>query len=159
MIERGAAEIASVQGKEKVEPAPPRRGGKRNHFAVVLLVVCQSILGRVTRMKTLKAGITSKKQPLPFYPNRKGVYVLTNSSGQVLYVGRSKQLCRRASHLTAMQRDGTNPQGLSHIIAGLVRKLQEQGQAVFIQFIETDDDHATEIKLIREYDPPLNFNR
>lgn len=58
-----------------------------------------------------------------------------------------------------MQRDGTNPQGLSHIKAGLVRKLQEQGQAVFIQFIETDDDHATEIKLIREYDPPLNFNR
>jgi len=95
-------------------------------------------------------------QNLPLYPNARGVYILTDEDGYVLYIGRSKQLCRRASHLTAMQRDSTNPQGLSHIKAGLVRKLQEQGKTIRISCIQTENDKAKEADLIRKYRPPWN---
>lgn len=107
-------------------------------------------------MTKAKPRTTGERQQLPFYPNRRGVYILTDEQGHVLYVGRSKQLCRRASHLTAMQRDNTNPQGFSHIKAGLVRSLQKNGKKVFIQFVETDNDRAIEDNLIKENNPPWN---
>lgn len=107
-------------------------------------------------MKTLKSGMAGARQELPLYPNRRGVYVLTDEDDHVLYVGRSKQLCRRVSHLTAMQHDATNPQNLSHIKAGLVRQQQEAGHPVFVHFIETDADAAVAKDLIETYRPPWN---
>jgi len=98
----------------------------------------------------------SKKQTLPFYPNLEGVYIITNEENEVLYVGRSIQLCRRVSHLTAHQKDKTNKAGFSHIKAGYVRKLQEKGNLLSIRFIETEDSVKIENELIDEYDPQWN---
>lgn len=94
---------------------------------------------------------------LPHYPNKSGVYVITDSREEVLYVGESIQLCRRASHLTAMQKDKTNKTALSHIKAGHVRTLQDEGQRLFIRFIETSDHKQVEKDLRKKYSPPWNI--
>lgn len=98
-----------------------------------------------------------KSQRLPFYPNAGGIYVITNDNDEVLYVGRSKQLCRRASHLTALQKDKTNTTGYSHIKAGHVRKCQENGSVLNVRFLETDDAAKAERDLIGKYAPPWNL--
>lgn len=89
----------------------------------------------------------SGRAALPKYPDRPGVYVLSNARGKILYVGQSKQLCRRVSHLTALQRDTSNKEGLSHIKAALVRKHQSRLGAVFVDFLITKtEDEARELE-------------
>jgi excinuclease UvrABC nuclease subunit len=100
--------------------------------------------------------MTTLRQPLPYYPNSSGVYILSNATGGVLYVGRSIQLCRRVSHLTAMQNDNTNPQGFSHIKAGIVRDHQENQGQLFVEFIECENQVEKEKELIAKHNPPWN---
>ena len=103
-----------------------------------------------------EAFMSSLRQPLPYYPDAPGVYVLTDALGCVLYIGRSKQLCRRVSHLTAMQADSTNPAGLSHIKARMVRDHQEHKGQVFVEFIESNNPVGLEADLIAKHCPPWN---
>lgn len=107
-------------------------------------------------MKQAEPSHIQNVQTLPYYPNSQGVYLVLDSNDRVLYVGRSKQLCRRVSHLTAMQRDRSNPAGFSHIKAGMVREIQDHGEQLRVAFIETDESLATEKKLIQMYSPPWN---
>lgn len=105
----------------------------------------------------MKGRTTMKlRQALPYYPNASGVYILTNPLGDVLYVGRSKQLCRRVSHLTAMQNDKTNPQGFSHIKAGMVREHQEKKGQIFVEFVECENPNVMENELINKLNPLWN---
>ena len=83
--------------------------------------------------------LKKEKFALPFYPNSPGVYVVTDSKDELLYIGQSKQLCRRVSHLTAMQADKSNKEGLSHIKAGLLRDKQQSGK-VFVRFHPTESE-------------------
>jgi len=107
----------------------------------------------------MKWNETNSSQPveLPYYPNRSGVYIITDAQGEVLYVGESIQLSRRASHLTAMQKDKTNKAGLSHIKAGHVRSAQNAGKTLHIRFIETADHKRVEKDLRKKYSPPWNM--
>jgi excinuclease UvrABC nuclease subunit len=81
--------------------------------------------------------LNKEKFALPCYPDSPGIYVVTDSKDQLLYIGQSKQLCRRVSHLTAMQADKSNKEGLSHIKAGLLRDAQQSGK-VFVRFYPTE---------------------
>ena len=83
--------------------------------------------------------------------------MITGDDDEVLYVGSSRQLCRRVSHLTALQRDATNDAGFSHIKAGLLRKLQEYGHNVSVRFLECDDYLSVERELIKTYKPQWNI--
>jgi hypothetical protein len=109
---------------------------------------------------TLKAtlddlGFTSPIT-LPEYPNCSGVYVIIGENDKILYIGSSKQLCRRSSHITALQEDSTNKEGFSHIKAGLLREYQEQGGNATIRFLKCDKYKEIEKKLIAKYSPPWN---
>lgn len=102
--------------------------------------------------------MTTLRQPLPYYPDTAGVYLLSDALGNVLYVGYSKQLCRRVSHLSAMQADKTNAAGLTHIKARLVRQHQEEKGPMFVEFTECRDFMRLKDKLIKEHNPPWNKN-
>jgi excinuclease UvrABC nuclease subunit len=93
---------------------------------------------------------------LPQYPNRSGVYVIVGEDSKPLYVGSSKQLCRRVSHLTALQNDASNNAKFSHIKAGLLREYQEQGRKASIRFFECDNYQDVERQLINTHNPPWN---
>lgn len=99
---------------------------------------------QITTLKQLSEFVSperlSGKMLLPQYPDCPGVYVLSDDTGKILYVGRSKQLCRRVSHLTAMQRDKSNKQGRSHIKADLVRDHQRDTGPVYISFLTAKTD-------------------
>jgi excinuclease UvrABC nuclease subunit len=84
----------------------------------------------------------SDRVALPNYPDCPGVYVLSSVDDEILYVGHSKQLCRRVSHLTAMQRDNSSKQGRSHIKADLVRDHQRNFGKVYVSFLETNTEAA-----------------
>ena len=81
----------------------------------------------------------SKKIELPMYPEGPGVYMISDTKDRILCIGRSKHLCRRVSHLTAMQADKSNKEGLSHIKAGLLRDAQQSGK-VFVRFHPTESE-------------------
>lgn len=97
-------------------------------------------------------------QPIPIqlYPNCPGVYVIIGDEDEVLYVGSSKQLCRRVSHLTALQHDDSNDAGFSHIKAGVLRKYQEQGNKANIRFFSCDDYRVVERELVARHKPRWN---
>ena len=82
--------------------------------------------------------------------------MIVGDDGKPLYIGSSKQLCRRASHLTALQNDATNDAGFSHIKAGLLRKYQESGHTASIRFFEGEDYQSVERQLIAKHNPPWN---
>jgi len=87
----------------------------------------------------------SDKIALPTYPDCPGVYVLSSDADEILYVGQSKQLCRRVSHLTALQRDKSNKAGRSHIKADQVRQHQQNFGKVFVSFLETSSEAEARI--------------
>jgi excinuclease UvrABC nuclease subunit len=95
---------------------------------------------------------------IPYYPNKSGVYALTNKKGKVLYIGSSKQLCRRASHLTALQKDQSNESGVSHLKAKKLRKAQKD-EDIFIRFFPSTKFLFIERTLIAKYSPPWNKKR
>jgi DNA polymerase-3 subunit epsilon len=104
-------------------------------------------------MKHINKILNTPGRLLPKIPNAPGVYVLTDSSNRILYIGRSKQLSRRVSHLTALQNDKTNSAGLSHIKAGCVRKHQDKHRDVFGRWEETETEEeakSLEKKLLAE---------
>ena len=94
--------------------------------------------------------------PLPCYPNGPGVYILSDDLGKILYVGSSRQLCRRVSYITALARDRTNPQGYTHGKAGLVREHQNSGRTVSVTFIECPNVRVVELDLIAKHNPLWN---
>lgn len=100
----------------------------------------------------LKAILRRPKVLLPCYPNSPGVYIITDDKYRILYVGSSKQLCRRVSHLTALQKDRTNNAGYSHIKAAKVRNAQKNGK-IYVSFQETASEKeakSLEKQLIKE---------
>lgn len=82
--------------------------------------------------------------------------MIIGDEGEVLYIGSSKQLCQRASHLTALQHDASNDAGFSHIKAGLLREYQEQGHKASIRFFPCDNYRAVERELIAIHKPRWN---
>lgn len=89
---------------------------------------------------------------LPSYPDSPGVYIISDEGGGILYIGSSKQLCRRISHLTALQKDRTNKAGYSHIKAAKVRNAQKKGK-IYVRFQETSSEKEAknlEKKLLAE---------
>ena len=100
--------------------------------------------------------LESNVTQLPSYPNVEGVYIITDKEKNVYYIGHSKLLCRRASHLTALQPDKSNIAGYSHICALHVRREQEKGVELFIRFIKSKDYRRLERDLIAQYNPPWN---
>lgn len=99
---------------------------------------------------------SSKLLLLPHYPDSKGVYVLIDERKKILYVGCSKQLSRRISHLTALQKDSSNVAGYSHIMAGRLHKYQKQGHKVSILIFECKDYRTAEKLLIKKLKPLWN---
>jgi excinuclease UvrABC nuclease subunit len=93
---------------------------------------------------------------LPAYPKEEGVYIITDSDNNVYYIGCSKLLCRRASHLTALQPDKSNAAGYSHIYAPHIRREQEKGNEMFIRFIISKDYRNLEKELKEKYKPIWN---
>ena len=92
----------------------------------------------------------SKPIPLPYYPRCAGIYLLIGKNKKILYVGCSKQLCRRVSHLTALQKDSSNTNGLSHIKAGYLRNYQEKNGQVAVRFMPCKNFRAKEKELIEK---------
>lgn len=111
-------------------------------------------------MSTLKDILKAKGCRLPRFPDSPGVYALSDvASGRVLYIGRSKQLCRRIAHLLALQKDKTNRAGYSHIKAGCLRKHQENGRDVTVRWKVTATEaqsKALEKKLLKDHQPEWN---
>ena len=111
-------------------------------------------------MTTLKDILKTKGYRLPRLPDSPGVYVLSDvASGRVLYIGRSKQLCRRIAHLSALQKDKTNRAGYSHIKAGCVVKHQKTGHDVIVRWkvTATEEQAKTlEKKLLKDNQPEWN---
>jgi len=91
---------------------------------------------------------------LPKYPRCLGVYMIVGENQETLYIGSSKLLCRRASHLTALQND--KKAGYSHLVAGKLREYQEQGKNASIRFLECSDYKKVEKQLIAELKPLWN---
>jgi len=88
---------------------------------------------------------------LPQYPNRSGVYIITDSNDKVLYIGQSKQLSRRVSHLTALQKDKRSKTKYSHLNAGKVRRKQDKGETLYVRFIKCKDHKKCEKELLKKY--------
>ena len=100
----------------------------------------------------LRAILRRPKVLLPRYPDGPGIYIITDEKDRILYVGSSKQLSRRVSHLTALQKDRTNKAGYSHIKAANVRNAQKNGK-IYVIFQETASEKEAkflEKQLIRE---------
>lgn len=95
--------------------------------------------------------------PLPQYPKYGGLYALIDENCRILYIGSAKQLCRRVSHLTALQKDKTNSAGFSHIKAKKLRNYQEHGHSIFIRFLKCKKYRIVEQQLIKKYEPPWNI--
>jgi excinuclease UvrABC nuclease subunit len=94
--------------------------------------------------------------PIPQYPNRPGVYIIIGEDNKLLYIGSSKQLCRRVSHLTALQRDTTNKVGFTHVKARLMRDYLEKGHKIRIRFLECKNYKSVEKQLIANYKTSWN---
>ena len=88
-------------------------------------------------LKPLKQSRAKVAVKLPYYPQCPGVYVLSGKSHEILYIGFSRKLSQRVSHLTAMQRDKSNRQKRSHIKANKLRRYQETHGEVHITFVTT----------------------
>ena len=88
---------------------------------------------------------------LPCYPDGPGVYILSDETNSILYIGHSLNLGRRASSLSNIKTS------ISHIKSGFVHAHRLKGHTVYIQFIETSDYKAVEKKLISQHTPPWNI--
>ena len=100
--------------------------------------------------------LESEVTQLPSYPKEGGVYIITDKENNIYYIGHSKLLCRRASHLTAMQPDKSNSAGYSHIYALHVRREQEKGTELFIRFIKSKNYRELERDLLAKYETRWN---
>jgi excinuclease UvrABC nuclease subunit len=92
------------------------------------------------------------------YPNKPGVYILSDDLGVVLYVGASERLCRRVSYLTALRKADSNPKGYMHNKAGLLRKYQKADRKVSIRFLECRNYKEVEKRLIADLKPRPRWN-
>jgi excinuclease UvrABC nuclease subunit len=97
-------------------------------------------------------------QELPKYPEAPGVYMLKDSLGKILYVGRAKKLSARVSQLTALQPIKSNNCGYTHVKARRLRQYQNT-KKVYVEFIITKDVKEAikrEKEIIKSNNPPWN---
>lgn len=91
----------------------------------------------------------------PNVPEESGVYLVTDSCENVLYVGSSNNLRRRIAYLFAHVYDSSSG-GYTHNASDPLIKLQIEGEELSISYIVCDDYKKTERKLISKYQPSWN---
>jgi len=83
-------------------------------------------------------------------PEETGVYLVTDSYDNVLYVGQSNSLRRRIAYLHGHVRDKTR-NGFTHDASDPLLRLQETGEIVSVNYIVCEDYKERERKLKREW--------
>lgn len=91
-------------------------------------------------------------------PEESGVYLVTDQSRNVLYVGSTNCLRRRIAYLEAHVRDKSSG-GFTHDASDPLIHLQETGQDVHVHYIACGDYKAREVLLKNKYRPPWNKDR
>jgi hypothetical protein len=91
----------------------------------------------------------------PNVPESEGVYIVTNASGHVLYVGRSKGLRRRTAYLLGNIYDSGSG-GHLHPVSEPLLALQAKGETATVNYLLCSDSVKREKALKAKYDPPWN---
>lgn len=88
-------------------------------------------------------------------PESGGVYIITGTNAQVLYVGSTNCLRRTVAYLEGHIRDRSGG-GFLHDASDLVLQLQASGKKVRVHYICCSDYEDEERNLKAKYDPPWN---
>ena len=88
-------------------------------------------------------------------PEDVGVYLITDTSGTVLYVGKSNNLRRRIAYLEAHVYDSSSG-GYTHDASEPLIRLQAEGKDILVHYILCKDYDAREHQLKQKYNPPWN---
>lgn len=86
-------------------------------------------------------------------PEDSGIYIVTTSDGQVLYIGSSTTLRRRIAYLESHTKASGK---YLHNAADLLMQYQASGKTAHVHYIVTENYRSLEKELIDKYDPPWN---
>ena len=91
----------------------------------------------------------------PNVPEAEGVYVVTDTGGRVLYVGRSKGLRRSTAYLLAHVYDSGSG-GYVNTASEPLFALQAEGDTATVHYLPCSDSVKHQKALKAKYDPPWN---
>ncbi len=98
-------------------------------------------------MQLLETGITILKKTIPFLPKKPGVYKMLNTKGEILYVGKAKNLVNRVNQYTQIN-------NLSNRIKRMITQISS------VDHIVTNNEMEAlilECHLIKTLRPPFNI--
>jgi predicted GIY-YIG superfamily endonuclease len=88
-------------------------------------------------------------------PEESGVYLVTDKSGSVLYVGSTNRLRRRIAYLEAHVYDSSSGK-YTHDASEPLIKLQSDGEEIIVHYLVCENYKEKKKQLKQKYNPPWN---